>query len=345
MNKCLALLLMLTIMATTVYGQQDAMFTKYMFNSLNFNPGYAGSTDYLSMVALHRDHWYGIDGGPVTQSITAHMPVGDKIGVGFALNNDVIGVTASSTANLSYAYKIPFGDGILSLGLQAGLRNFRTNWERLDFKDARLNDEAFDNELVNSWMPNFGAGAYYYTDKFYLGFSIPHLIDYDLRSSDLDSPDLNQRIAKYYRHYFFHAGMAIPIKGNAIIFKPSMLFKSVNLFGEFSSKKNLQNSVATPNEIDVDMSFYFYELLWVGAAFRTSVETFFSSGVGGNSFDSSIGSADVWMALTLKNGMRVGLSYDYPLTKISAIAKGSFELMMGYDFNFQTKNTATPRYF
>jgi len=268
MNKCFVLLLLLAALATKAFGQQDAMFTKYMFNSLNFNPGYAGSTDYLSVVALHRDHWYGIDGGPVTQSISAHLPVGDKIGLGFALNNDVIGATASSTANLSYAYKVPFGEGILSLGLQAGLRNFRTDWSRLEFKDPRLGDEAFDNELVNSWMPNFGAGAYYYTDKFYLGFSIPHLIDYDLRSSDTNNPDLNNRIAKYYRHYFFHAGVAIPIKGNAIVFKPSMLFKSVNLFGEFSAQKNLRNSVATPNEIDVDMSFYFYELFWVGARQR-----------------------------------------------------------------------------
>lgn len=345
MNRCLVILIMLVALATNASGQQDAMFTKYMFNSLNFNPGYAGSTDYLSITALHRDHWYGIDGGPLTQSISAHMPVGDKIGIGLALNNDAIGATASSTANLSYAYKIDFGEGILSLGLQAGVRNFRTDWNRLDFKDPRSDDEAFDTELVNSWMPNFGTGAYYYTDKFYLGFSIPHLIDYDLRASNADNPDLNQRIAKYYRHYFFHAGVAIPVKGNAIVFKPSMLFKSVNLFGEFSSKKNLQNSVATPNEIDIDMSLYFYELLWVGAAFRTSVEKFFSSGVGGNAFDSSTGSADVWMALTLKNGMRIGASYDYPLTKISGIAKGSFELMMGYDFNYQTKNTVTPRYF
>lgn len=345
MNRCFILLLMLTIMATSAIGQQDAMFTKYMFNSLNFNPGYAGSTDYLSITALHRDHWYGIDGGPVTQSITGHMPIGDKIGIGLALNNDVIGATASSTANFSYAYKVKFGEGILSLGLQAGLRNFRTDWSRLEFKDPRLGDESFDSDLVNSWMPNFGTGAYYYTEKFYLGFSIPHLIDYDLRASNVEDPNLNQRIARYYRHYFFHAGMAIPVKGNAIVFKPSLLFKSVNLFGEFSSQKNLQNNIATPNEIDIDMSFYFYELLWVGAAFRTSVETFLSSGVGGNTFDSSIGSADVWVALTMKNGTRIGLSYDYPLTRISGVAKGSFEMMLGYDFNYQTKSTVTPRYF
>ena len=345
MNRILVMLALVTGIAATSYAQQDAMFTKYMFNSLNFNPGYAGSTDYLSIVALHRDQWYGIDGGPVTQSLSAHMPVGDKIGLGLALSNDVIGATASSTANLSYAYKIDFGKGIMSVGLQAGVRNFRTDWNRLVFKDPRQGDVAYDEELINSWMPNFGVGLYFYAPKYYIGFSIPHLLDYDLRKAENTNTELNQRIARYYRHYFFHAGMAIPLKGNALVFKPSLLFKSVNLFGEFSSKKNLQNNVSAPNEIDIDLSLYFYEVFWVGAAFRTSVETFFSESIGGNAFQSSVGSADVWMAFTLKNGMRIGASYDYPLTKISGIAKGSFEVMMGYDFNFQTKNMVTPRYF
>ncbi len=345
MNRILVMLSFVSVVATVSYGQQDAMFTKYMFNSLNFNPGYAGSTDYLSIVALHRDQWYGIDGGPVTQSISAHMPVGDRIGLGLALNNDVIGLTASSTVNLSYAYKIQFGKGTMSMGLQAGVRNFRTDWSRLDFKDARVDDEAYDQDLINSWMPNFGVGLYFYSPKYYIGFSIPHLLEYDLRQTGEGNPDLNQRIARYYRHYFFHAGVAIPIKGNAVVFKPSILFKSVNLFGEFSSKKNLQNNIAAPNELDIDLSLYFYEVFWVGAAFRTSIETFFSESLGGNAHKSSVGSADVWMAFTLKNGVRIGASYDYPLTKISGIAKGSFEVMMGYDFNFQTKNMVTPRYF
>ena len=64
-----------------------------------------------------------------------------------------------------------------------------------------------------------------------------------------------------------------------------------------------------------------------------------------NAFQSSVGSADIWMAFTLKNGLRIGAAYDYPLTKISSVARGSFELMMGYDFNFETKNMVTPRYF
>lgn len=345
MYKYLLIVVGMLICTTNLSAQQDAMFTKYMFNSLVFNPGYAGSTDYLSVVALYRNQWYGIEGAPKTQVVTAHMPFKDRIGLGLALANDVIGSTASSTVNLSYAYKIPFGSGTMSIGLQGAIRNFRTDWSLLRFKDPQVGDEAFNEELINSWLPNFGAGIYYYTPKYYIGFSVPHLIDYDLRASEIDSPDLNQRIGKYYRHYFFHAGLAVPVQGNAIVFKPSILFKSVNLFGEFSSRKNLQTIVGAPNEIDVDVSFYFYETFWIGAAIRTSVETIFASSRGGNAYRSSFDSADVWMAYTMKNGLRLGLAYDYPLTDLAAWTRGSFEVMVGYDFNYQVKSMNTPRYF
>lgn len=345
MHKYFTILVFILGCSLSATAQQDAMFTKYMFNSLSFNPGYAGSTDYLSVVALYRDHWYGIDGGPQTQVVTAHLPFKDQIGLGISLSNDVIGVTASSTANLSYAYKIPFGSGILSIGLQGGVRNFRTDFSLLDFKDPQLGDEAFNDDLVNSWMPNFGAGLYYYTPKYYIGFAVPHLIDYDLRSSDEENADLNQRIGRYYRHYFFHAGLVIPIQDRALVFKPSLLFKSVNLFGEFSARKNLQSTIGAPNEIELDLSVYIYELLWVGAAFRSSVESIFSNSRGGNAFRSSYDSADIWMAVTMSNGLRVGLAYDYPLTEMVNYGKGSFEVMLGYDFNYRVKNLHTPRYF
>lgn len=336
---------LLTLISVGIQAQQDAMFTKYMFNSLSFNPGYAGSTDYMSVVILHRDHWYGINGGPTTQTFTIHSPYNDKVGLGLAVTNDEIGATASTTANASYAYKIPFGSGTMSIGLQAGVRNFRTDWSKLAFKDPQIGDEAFDEDLVNNWLPNFGVGLYFHAPKYYIGFSVPHLIDYDLRSTEIEDPNLSKRIAKYYRHYFFHAGMAIPIQARTVVFKPSILFKSVNLFGEFSSKKNLQNTVAAPDEIDIDLSFYFYETFWIGAAFRSSIETLFKGGTGGNAFRSSVDSADIWMSVTLKNGLRIGAAYDFPLTQIASTAKGSYELMLGYDFNYQAKKINTPRYF
>ena len=309
------------------------MFTKYMFNSLNFNPAYAGSKEYLSMVALYRDQWLGLDGAPTTQTLSIHTPFKGRVGFGLNISNDKIGVTGSTVGSLSYAYRIPFGKGKVSIGVQASFMNYRTDFGKLSYKDPRSNDLSFKDD-VNLWAPNFGTGIYYYSEKFYAGFSIPHLIKTDLN----DASGSNNRWAQLYRHYYFTTGIAIPIRGESLVFKPSLLIKSVGLFGDFTSSSNNQKPVGAPTEFDLDLSLLFYQSLWVGVSFRSSFEAFI-----GNA--STVDSADLWAMFYLNKGVRIGLAYDFTLTELRDYNKGSFEIMLGYDFYFQDKRIVTPRYF
>ena len=92
MRKILTLLSFLAIGATTLSAQQDAMFTKYMFNSLVYNPAYAGYYDHMYISALYRNQWLGVDGAPTTQTLTLHTPLkNNRVGVGFHLLNQVLG--------------------------------------------------------------------------------------------------------------------------------------------------------------------------------------------------------------------------------------------------------------
>lgn len=317
------------------HAQQDAMFTKYMFNSLSYNPAYAGSKEYMSIVALYRDQWWGMDGSPHTQTLSGHAPISERVGVGLSLTNDKIGVTGSTVGSLSYAYRVPFGKGKVSLGLQASFMNYRTDFDKLKYKDPRLYDESFKDADVNFWAPNFGAGVFYYSDRFYVGVSVPHLLKTDLRrGEDITAP----RWAKLYRHYYFTTGLAIPIRGESLVFKPSLLIKSVGLFGDFSSRSGTLKAIGAPNEFDIDLSLLFYQSLWVGVSFRSSFEAFIGK-------SSSVDSADLWAMMYLSKGIRIGLAYDYTLTELNKYAKGSFEIMMGYDFYYNEKKIVTPRYF
>ena len=334
-RKIIPFLLFAFFLQQSVNAQQDPMFTKYMFNSLTVNPGYAGSKEYISITALYRNQWWGIDGSPVTQSVTAHSPLNDKVGVGLSIVNDKLGATGSTVANASYAYRIPFGQGKISVGLQAGVMNYRTDFSVLNYRDPQQNDPSFDDADVNLFMPNFGVGVYYYAEKYYLGFSIPHLINSDLRR---DEDIVTNKWAQQYRHYYFTGGMAIPVRGDAIVFKPSFLIKNVGLFEEFASRSSSLKGVGAPTEFDIDASFLFYRAFWIGASFRSSFEAIFGK-------TSSVDSANIWGAYNLRNGFRIGASYDYTLTKLQSYATGSFEIMLGYDFNFNKGQIVTPRYF
>lgn len=334
--KNLLILAFLVLAAANVFGQQDPMFTKYMFNSLYFNPGYAGSHEHLSATLLHRTQWINFKGAPSTQTLTVHTPLREnRVGVGLTLLHDQIGVTNTTSANLAYAYRIPFGKNAkLSIGIQGGITNYRADWQKLNLETG--SDVAFMGDNPNKWLPNFGIGLYFQTTHFYTGLSSPHLIEHQLRDQGSSSVD-PALIAQQYRHYFFTIGGAIPVKGDDIIFKPSLLIKNVGIDSKLRKTIALQ-AVNAPTEFDVDLSLFFLETIWVGAAFRSSIEKFSNN-------KSSIDSGDIWASYNLRNGMRIGAAYDYTLTEINKETPGSFEIMLGYELNFKTRRIDTPRYF
>ena len=63
------------LLATTLFAQQDALFSQYMFNKLAVNPGYAGSREILSTDLLYRYQWVNIEGAPKTISASIHSPL------------------------------------------------------------------------------------------------------------------------------------------------------------------------------------------------------------------------------------------------------------------------------
>jgi type IX secretion system PorP/SprF family membrane protein len=328
-------LLTLTVFTTVVgMAQQDPMFTKYMFNSLIFNPAYAGSRDHMTMNLLHRTQWWGIQGAPSTQSFSIHSPMrSERVGLGFTVVNDKIGPSNTINANVAYSYRIPVGKGKLCVGVQAGGTNYRADFTPLALENPV--DFAFMDTKPNLVNFNFGAGLYYYSKRFYAGVGVPRLIENDL-SKATNITGQTDVFAKEFRHYFFAIGGAIPLRGNALIFKPSLLVKSSAPDSRLK-KDPAFNNYGAPTEFNIDLSLFFQETLWVGVSGRSAIEAFTQT--------SSYDSADFWIAYYLANGLRIGASYDYTLTKLQGKAGGSFEVMLGYEFDYKTKRTVTPRYF
>jgi len=313
-------------------AQQEPMFTKYMFNSLSFNPAYAGSHEYMSVRLLYRKQWVDFAGAPETQTFTIHSPVNDRIGLGLSLFNDKIGATGTTGANLSYAYRFMLGEGKLSLGLQGGVTNWRSDFSILKYREPQSTDVVFDDISESQWLPNFGAGVFYYSKVWYAGFSVPRLLENSLTNVST-GPSVVEP-AKTRRHYYLTAGAALPLAGDDLVFKPSLLIKNVGLFSAFSSNNTNLFEIGAPTEFDIDASLLFFDTFWVGLSFRSAFEA-------ANS-DSSVDSIDAWMSVQLSNGVRVGAAFDQTLTKIG---QPSFEVMLGYDFDYEIKRMNTPRYF
>lgn len=299
--------ILLVLQARDSYAQQDPMYTQYMENMQTVNPAYAGSKDVLTMMAVARNQWVSLPGAPDTRSFAAHSPIGDtKMGLGFSLLNDKIGPVTQTGFYGDYSYRLYFEKNrTLALGLKAGVNFFDAGLTELETNDP--NDPVFANDINRRFLPNFGVGAFFYTNNYYLGLSVPKLIENKINESGVSV----QSTSREQLHVFFMAGYVFDV--NRIVkFKPSVLTKYV---------KN------APASFDLNTTLLFYDRLWLGTMFRI-----------GDSFGGLF-------QLQVTNQIKIGYSYDLPVNKLGAYNNGTHEFMVSYDFNPRRGRVRSPRYF
>ena len=241
-------LLLFALMFTGVlsYAQQDAQYTQYMYNTINVNPAYAGSRGALSMFALHRTQWVGLDGAPVTNTVSLHTPINESnIGLGVSLVNDKLGPTTENAISADFSYTMQTSETWkLSFGIKATANLF-------DLDASKLNPvDAADPRLQNysKFSPNIGAGLYWHSDKAYVGFSVPNFIETS-RYDDKEVAIFKERIS-----YYLIAGYVFDI-GDSVKFKPALLTKMIE---------------GAPLQVDVSANFLFHDKFMVGLAYRWS---------------------------------------------------------------------------
>lgn len=297
--------------STALFSQQTPMFTHYMFNTLSINPAYAGSRDALTVTALHRSQWVQYKGAPMTQTLTLHSPIAVKnIGLGLSLSNDKIGIVNTTSAFFSFAYKIQLTPkSKLSLGVSGGVNVLQANLSSLSLDNQ--NDPAFQSNIKNKSLGNFGFGMYYSRERFYAGISVPNLAQNNYEGNLISNGTTTTGIER--RHYFLTAGALINV-GNTVDFKPTALVKVTE---------------AAPVQLDVTASFIFSRLFTLGGMYRTG---------------DAVG---LLLGMNIRPQFYLGYSYDWSYgNRTFTYNSGSHEVVLRYDFIRSSKRQIhSPRYF
>jgi len=290
-NKLL-ITLVLGLLGMLGLAQQNPQFTNYMYNTMTVNPAYAGQRETFSALALHRSQWVGIDGAPDTQTFSVHSPLrNEQIGLGLNVVNDAIGPSNETfvDANFSYTLLLTDNDLKLSLGASAGVHFLNTDWSKGRFQ----NPDVVFSENLNLISPTIGAGAYLHSRKYYIGFSVPNILQTEHYS------DFQESIATERMHFYMIGGYVFDLSPT-VQFKPAFLTRAVS---------------GAPLIVDVSANFWFNENLTLGTAYRWDDSLSFLAGI------------------KVSKSFHFGYAYDINTTGLNNYTGGSHEFFLRYELN------------
>jgi len=282
MKKSIITILLFIVSVWGLKAQQDAQYTQYMYNTIAVNPAYAGSRGALSMTALHRSQWLGVDGAPTTQTFNFNTPISQRVGIGLSVVNDEIGNGTSQETLFDDFNK---------------LRNYSNE----------VNSSGINN-IDRKFSPNFGAGIYYHTDKFYTGLSVPNF----LQTEHFENSNASF-IARERMNIYLITGYVFDLNPN-VKFKPAFLLKAVS---------------GAPIQADFSANFMFKDKFTLGAAYR---------------WDAALSAL---FGFQLSDSFMLGLAYDREITELGGTQfnDGSFEILLRYELTTKYKRILTPRFF
>lgn len=300
-----SLIFFLVFCAVCVNAQQDPQYTNYMFNPLSVNSAYAGSRGHLSVTALHRTQWVGIDGAPQTQSLTVESPIGNNLGLGISFVHDKLGPSREYYLDANLSYTIRLGDeSQLSFGMKGGGRLLN-----VDLFDGFQNQSDVAS-INNKFLPTVGAGVYWRSENTYLGLSVPNFLTN--KHFDRDSFSSNNFDVSAERlHYFLIGGKVFDLS-SSVKFKPAFLGKFV---------------VGAPAIVDLSANFLIHEVLRLGVAYRWD-----------DSFSGLLG-------LQIGPKLLLGYAYDLTTTRLGDFNSGTHEIMLRFELKTKEKQLKSPRFF
>ncbi|MTG99312.1 type IX secretion system membrane protein PorP/SprF [Myroides albus] len=303
--KIAALMAVLSLGSVSeVQAQQDPQFTQYMYNPSNINPAYTGSRGNLSVFGQYRAQWVGLDGAPKTANISVETPIeGSRVGLGINFMNDRIGAIDENRIALNFSYTIDVNDDWkLAFGLKGTVNLLSFDPTKLDWYDPDVN---YNQKVNNKFTPNIGAGMFLYSEKGYLGFSVPMMLSTDSGEDD------GAKLMKQKMHYYLTGGYVFELSPS-VKFKPAFLAKAVD---------------GAPFQLDLTANFLLVDKFTVGAAYRVDAGV---SGLAG---------------FQVNDNLFIGYSYDADTSKLNKYNDGSHEVFLRFDLFNRYRKVSTTRFF
>lgn len=283
------------------YAQDQTVFTQTVNLQGMLNPAYTGTRDAYSGLVVYRKEFAGFgDGAPEYSGFNLHAPIsGTNMGAGLVVINEQFGLHSNLDISAAFAYRVQINRDLnLSLGLQASVNSYSFDFMGLD--NESQSDRTFLAYEDASIKPNAGFGALLYSEKYFVGFSMPEML---YHPSDTVDKKRTSTFDFKQMHMFLYGGYVFDLQNDFKV-KPVALVRQV---------------YGAPLLADIGVYGFYMNDLSLGVLYRWN--------------DAAIVHAEfrVWEQLF------VGYSYDHSLTKLAEVSNGSHEISLRIDLGSAKK--------
>jgi type IX secretion system PorP/SprF family membrane protein len=248
MNNLLLITFLLVLTSFSILGQNQLNITQYMIHQPILNMASIAGNDHVNAAGLHRQQWVGFEGAPASSIFSLNSPIkSTNLHIGGIASYDRIGANSVTNVDIGIAYRMKLSKKhFLSLSLKGGIVNTTSEYSDMYLND--LDDPEFPASSISEIQTDFGFSAYYFTEKYYVGFAIPSFI----RNSNFY--ENSQLVVPRDFHYFTTAGYRFTLTED---FKLglSTLLKGV---------------LGSPIQADFNAQLMYKEFIGLGVSYRTS---------------------------------------------------------------------------
>ena len=292
-------LLLFSLLGFNTFAQKEPQYTQYMYNIGSFNPAYVGTVETPELSGLYRAHWIDIPGAPRTFRFGANLPFkNEKVGLGLNVVSDQLGPVSQTYDDISYSYQVMVSDETkLSFGIDAGGSFLNVDLTKGTFENP---GENLNGEMLSKFYPTVGAGAFLYSENWYLGASVPNFLTEGVYNDDVAS------IVEDKLQFNFIGGYVFDLSDN-LKFKPAFLINTL---------------AGSPVNVNLSSNFLISDVFTAGVSYR--IENAFSGLAG----------------FQVSNSMFVGYSYDYNTNLLGEYNNGSHEVIFKFYLGRGGANTS-----
>ena len=266
----------LLLLSLQINAQQHPKYTQYMYNTSVFNPAYIASQDDISIFGLYSSRFVGVQGAPKLANISFSLPISNNgLYLGANLTHDSAGAIDENNIAVNTGYKVKLNqDYQLAFALKGSINLLSIDYTKLSIHDS--DDPMIDANINNKISSNIGAGIFAFSDKAYLGISIPYFLENKISNENGDN------IMSKKLHFYLMGGYIFDVSSN-ILLKPAFLVSSqqegstqldITLNANFNDIFTLGVSYSSQSSISLLAGFEIQKSLFMGYGISKQTNSF-----------------------------------------------------------------------